>query len=118
MAQANTSESTNAAHDQFASPHEFHSPEQFDALKKEYTRVSINRVLGRILDFGSVSKFPAYLPITQNSQRCNYTVHLCLPTIIDYACSCSMLYNQIQGEHVLIFRTDIKVSYCSKSWVI
>ncbi|CAB4030244.1 Hypothetical predicted protein [Paramuricea clavata] len=39
MAQANTSESTNAAHhDQFASPHEFHSPEQFDALKKEYTR--------------------------------------------------------------------------------
>ena len=47
---------------QFTSPQEFVSPEQFDPLKEEYTRVSINRVLARILDFGSVSKFPGCVP--------------------------------------------------------
>ena len=29
---------------------------------------------------------------------------------IDYACGFSMLYNQIQGEHTLIFRPDITVT--------
>jgi hypothetical protein len=35
----------------------------------------------------------------------------------DNACGCSMLWNQIQGEHTLILRTDIKIlSYFSNSW--
>jgi hypothetical protein len=34
-----------------------------------------------------------------------------------YASGCSMLCNQIQGEHTLILRTDIKIlSYVSNSW--
>ena len=61
MAEANTSELTNHL-GQFTSPEEFVSPEQFDPLKEEYTRVSINRVLARILDFGGISKFPGCVP--------------------------------------------------------
>jgi hypothetical protein len=35
----------------------------------------------------------------------------------DNACGFSMLWNQIQGEHTLILRTDIKtLSYLSNSW--
>jgi hypothetical protein len=35
----------------------------------------------------------------------------------DNACGCSMLCNQIQGEHTLILRADIKIlSYFSNSW--
>jgi hypothetical protein len=30
---------------------------------------------------------------------------------IDYTCG-SMLFNRIQGEHTLIFRTDIIINYC------
>jgi hypothetical protein len=40
-------------------------------------------------------------------------------TTTDNACGCSMLCNQIQGEHIFILRTDINIlSYFSNSWGI
>ena len=55
-----------------------------------------SRVLARILDLGRVSNdLGVHMSITLNSQ-------LYSPTT-DIACGCSMLCNQIQGEHTLIY---------------
>ena len=51
-----------------------------------------------------------HMSITLNSQ-----IHG--STTTDNACGCPMLCNQIQGEHILVLRTDIKIlSYFSNSW--
>jgi hypothetical protein len=77
------------------------------------TNSGIGRVLARILDLGRVSNDQGvHMSITLNSK---ITVLVMLAN--NYACGCSMLCNQIQGEHTLIFRTDIKIlSYFSNSW--
>jgi hypothetical protein len=31
---------------------------------------------------------------------------------MDYTCGCSILFNQMQGEHTLIFCTDVIINYC------
>ena len=58
-----------------------------------------------------------HMSITLNSQIHGSSYGL--PTT-DNACGCSMLWNHkvsIQGEHMLILRTDIKIlSYFSNSW--
>jgi hypothetical protein len=71
------------------------------------------RVLARILDLGRVSNDQGvHMSITLNSK---ITVLVTLAN--NNACGCSMLCNQIQGEHTLILRTDIKIlSYFSNSW--
>jgi hypothetical protein len=76
----------------------------------------LNRVLARILDLGRVSNDQGvHMSITLNSQNHGST-ELCSPTT-DNACGCSMLCNQIQGEHTLILRTDIRIlSYFNNSW--
>jgi hypothetical protein len=73
----------------------------------------LSRVLARILDLGCVSNDQGvHMSITLNSQ---ITVLFMLAN--NNACGCSMLCNQIQGEHTLISRTDIKIlSYFSNSW--
>ena len=55
---------------------------------------SPSRVLARILDLGRVS----------NDQGVNLNSQIYSPTT-DNACGCSMLCNQIQGEHTLIYST-------------
>ena len=94
-------------------------------LKKQYSNISStkwsarnqiisgNRVLARILDLGRVSNDQGvHMSITLNSK---ITVLVMLAN--NNACGCSMLWNQIQGEHTLILRTEIKIlSYFSNSW--
>jgi hypothetical protein len=71
------------------------------------------RVLARILDLGRVSNDQGVrMSITLNGK---ITVLVMLTN--NNACGCFMLCNQIQGEHTLILRTDIKIlSYFSNSW--
>jgi hypothetical protein len=84
----------------------------FASTKAEKRRLGY-RVLARILDLGRVSNDQGvHMSITLNSQ---VTVLVMLAN--NNACGCSMLCNQIQGEHTLILRTDIKIlSYFSNPW--
>ena len=64
-----------------------------------------SRVLARILDLGRVSNDQGvHMSIALNSK---ITVLVMLAN--NNACGCSILCNQIQGEHTLILRTDIKI---------
>jgi hypothetical protein len=71
------------------------------------------RVLARILDLGRVSNDQGvHMSIALNSK---ITVLVMLAN--NNACGCSILCNQIQGEHTLILRSDIKILSCfSNSW--
>jgi hypothetical protein len=52
------------------------------------------------------------MSITLNSK-----ITVLVMLVNNYACGGSMLCNQIQGEHTLILRADIKIlSYFSNSW--
>jgi hypothetical protein len=65
--------------------------------------IVISRVLARILDLGRVSNDQGvHMSITLNSK-----IMVLVMLANNNACGCSMLCNQIQGEHTLILRTKV-----------
>ena len=77
----------------------------------------LNRVLARILDLGRVSNDQGvHMSITLNSQN-HGSSYARQQQTMPVAVLCFASCNQIQGEHTLILRTDIRIlSYFNNSW--
>jgi hypothetical protein len=69
------------------------------------------RVLARILDLGRVSNDQGVFLMTRACTCMSITLNSKIIVLVmlanNNACGCSMLCNQIQGEHTLILRTEV-----------